>query len=60
MNSLRLAKFKIECWDSGWWQARTALADRDLGADDLGKLKSAHEALREKLLASIGELGFLG
>ncbi len=59
MNQLRLEKLKIECWDSGWWQVRSALTDRSHCTEQLLALKAAHDALRAKLLPAIPELGFL-
>lgn len=60
LTSLRTSNFKIETWDAGWWQIRNALADRELGADELAAVRLAHNALKAKLLPQITELGFLG
>ncbi len=59
MHQMRLAKFRIRSWDAGWWQVRSALKDRDLAADSLAALKTAHDALKQKLLPSVESLGFL-
>ena len=58
-NQLRTGKFKIETWDAGWWQVRSALKDRDLCTIDLAAVKMAHEALRDKLRPQLAEFGFL-
>ena len=58
-NLLRTSKFKLQSWDAGWWQVRSALADRDLGGEPLAALKAAHDALRSKLDPAVKALGFL-
>lgn len=59
LHELRTPKFRIATWDAGWWQARNALADGELGRDELDRLKAAHEALKTKLLPRVSEFGFL-
>jgi hypothetical protein len=59
LNQLRTGKFKIETWDAGWWQIRSALKDRDLGGDELASVKAAHDGLRDKLRPQLSEFGFL-
>ena len=59
LNLLRTSKFKLQSWDAGWWQVRSALADRGLGGESLATLKAAHDALRSKLAPSVEALGFL-
>ena len=59
LNLLRTAKFKLQSWDAGWWQVRSALADRGLGGESLTALKAAHDALRSKLDPAVKALGFL-
>ena len=59
LNLLRTSKFKLQSWDAGWWQVRSALADRDLGGEPLAKLKAAHDALRSKLDPAVKAYGFL-
>ena len=58
MNT-RWMQFKIETWDVGIYQVRSALKDAGLGAAELVALKSAHDALRAKLLPQVYSLGFL-
>jgi hypothetical protein len=58
-NQLRTGKFKIETWDAGWWQVRSAWKDRNLGAAELAAVKVAHEMLRDKLRPQLAEFGFL-
>ncbi len=60
LNRLRLPKFRIATWDAGWWQAHSALADARLGEAELSTLKTAHDALKAKLLPQVTQLGFLG
>ena len=60
LNQLRTTRFKIQTWDAGWWQIRNVLDDDNLGLDLLAQLKSAHLALKEKLLPQVYEYGFLG
>jgi hypothetical protein len=59
LTNLRTQKFKIDTWDAGWWQIRSALADRDLGETELIAVKQAHNALKAKLLPQVSALGFL-
>ena len=59
LHQLRTGKFRIETWDAGWWQVRSALKDRDLGAVELATVKAAHDALRDKLRPQLSAFGFL-
>jgi hypothetical protein len=59
LGQLRSSKFKIDTWDAGWWQIRSALKDRDLGGEELAAVKAAHDALRDKLHPQLAEFGFL-
>jgi hypothetical protein len=59
LGQLRSGKFKIDTWDAGWWQVRSALKDRDLCADELKAVRSAHDTLRDKLRPQLAEFGFL-
>ena len=52
-------QFKIETWDVGIYQVRSALKDAGLAAAELAALKDAHDALRAKLLPQVYSLGFL-
>ena len=51
--------WKIETWDVGFYQVRSALKDAGFAAEELAALKSAHDALRAKLLPQVYSLGFL-
>ena len=51
--------FKIETWDVGIYQVRSALKDAGFAVDELAALKSAHDALRAKLCPQVYSLGFL-
>ena len=59
LHTLRTSKFKIECWDAGWWQVRTAMEDRSVGAEQLAACKNALDKLKAKLLPQVYEFGFL-
>ena len=59
MMTTRWMQFKIETWDVGIYQVRSALKDVGLAPDELAALKSAHDALRTKLLPQVYSLGFL-
>ncbi|TXH28933.1 MAG: hypothetical protein E6Q99_01660 [Elusimicrobia bacterium] len=59
LGRLRTGKFKIETWDAGWWQVRSALKDRLLATDEMQATKLAHDALRDKLRPQLAEFGFL-
>ena len=59
MMNTRWMQFKIETWDVGIYQVRSALKDVGLAAAELATLKSAHDALRAKLLPQVYSLGFL-
>ncbi len=59
LNKLDTPKFKISTWDAGWWQIRNALADQNLGDDLLAAVKTAHDALKAKLLPQLPEYGFI-
>lgn len=56
---LRTGKFKIDTWDAGWWQVRSALKDRELAKAEMATLKSAHDALRDKLRPQLAGYGFI-
>ena len=51
--------WKIETWDVGFYQVRSALKDAGFAAEELAALKSAHDVLRAKLLPQVYSLGFL-
>lgn len=59
MMNTRWMQFKIETWDVGIYQVRSALKDAGLAAGELAALKSAHDALRAKLLPQVYSFGFL-
>lgn len=60
LGHLRTTKFRIDTWDAGWWQVRSALKDRDLGKEEMTTLKAAQDALRDKLRPQLSTFGFLG
>ena len=59
LSELRTARFKIDTWDAGWWQIRSALADRELGSAELAAVKPAMDKLKAKLLPQLQSYGFL-
>lgn len=59
INELNTSKFKIETWDAGWWQIRSAMKEQNIGSELLDELKEKHNILREKILPQIYEYGFL-
>jgi hypothetical protein len=59
LSQLRTGKFKIDSWDAGWWQVRSALKDRELGKGEMTALKAAHDALRDKLRPQLAGYGFI-
>ena len=59
MMNTRWMQFKIETWDVGIYQVRSALKDAGLATAEIAALKSAHDALRAKLLPQVYSLGFL-
>ena len=59
LSQLRTGKFRIDSWDAGWWQVRSALKDRELGKDEMVALKAAHDALRDNLRPKLAEYGFI-
>lgn len=59
LSRLRTTKFKIQTWDAGWFQIRSALKDRDMGEAELAAVTAAENVLREKLRGEIVTYGFL-
>lgn len=59
LNELPWPKYKITCWDVGWWQINSAMSETGLGTDLYMDLKRCHKKLGEKLLPQIYEYGFL-
>ena len=52
-------KWKIETWDTGWYQIRRCLTEHNIALDELKELSKANEKLAEKILPQIEEFGFL-
>ena len=50
---------KIETWDVGYYQISKALKEVGLAVEEFAALKTAHDALRAKLLPKVYEYGFL-
>jgi hypothetical protein len=52
-------KWKIETWDTGWYQIRRCLAEHHLAIDELKTLSEANQQLANKILPQIESFGFL-
>ncbi|MBQ7437913.1 MAG: hypothetical protein IJV30_11420 [Oscillospiraceae bacterium] len=50
--------YRIELWDLGWWQVRSAAKDMDSAESLLNALSTAEKNLEAKLRKQISELGF--
>ena len=50
---------KISTWDVGFYQISKALKEAGLAAAEFAALKTAHDALRAKLLPKVYDYGFL-
>jgi hypothetical protein len=59
LNVLRTNKFKIEHWDTGWWQIKQVLQDENLQTAELKALKALHDQLKEKLLPQLQKSGII-
>ncbi len=59
LGQLRTGKFRIDTWDAGWWQVRSALRERGLGEAEMAAVKAAHDALRDKLRPQLAGYGFI-
>ncbi len=59
LHQLRVSQYRIEPWDAGWWQVRSALEDRQLGTEELAQCRLAYDALKRELLPQVYSLGFL-
>ena len=55
LNQIRTSKFKIECWDAGWWQIKQALTDVNLCKDKFAEWKILHNRLKEKIYPGLLE-----
>jgi len=51
--------YKIETWDVGYYQICQALKGTGVADEEIAALKTAHDALRAKLLPKVYEYGFL-
>ena len=50
--------YRIELWDRGWWQVRSAAKDMESAGALLKAVNSAEKELEVKLRKQIPELGF--
>ena len=55
LGQVRTTKFKIETWDTGWWQIRNVLADANLGKEMFDEIKILHNKLKVEILPKIAE-----
>lgn len=49
LNELPTSKYKIECWDAGWWQIRRALTEANLGKDLFSRVDEILDELINKI-----------
>jgi hypothetical protein len=59
LNKMAIGKWKINCWDAGWYQIRRCLTEHNLATNELKELSIANEKLANKILPQIEEYGFL-
>ena len=59
LNKMATNKWKIDTWDTGWYQIRRCLTEHNLATDELKELSKANEELALKILPQIEEFGFL-
>ncbi len=59
INQMATNKWKIDSWDTGWYQIRRCMAEHNIGSSELKELSKANEKLACKILPQIEEFGFL-
>ena len=59
LNEMATQNWKIENWDSGWYQIRRCLNEHNFATEELNELKKASDDLANKILPQIEEFGFL-
>ena len=59
LNQMATNKWKIDTWDTGWYQIRRCLTQHNLATDELKELSKANEQLANKILPQIEAFGFL-
>ena len=59
LNEMATQNWKINTWDTGWYQIRRCLTEHNLGADEMNELKIASDLLANKILPQIEKFGFL-
>ena len=59
LANLMIKKYSLQSWNPGWYQIRNALAEANLGSTELEAAKLAHNALKEKLVPQVYDLGFI-
>ncbi len=59
LHQLRTNLFKIETWDTGFWQIKKVLQDQNLARDLFITLKEKHDILRNKILPQIYDYEFI-
>ena len=59
LHNMLTHTWKIENWDSGWYQIRQCLKEHNLAMTELGDLHHANQNLADKILPQIMEYGFL-
>jgi hypothetical protein len=59
LNQMVTKKWRIDTWDTGWYQVRRCLTEHNLATDEIKELSKANEQLANKILPQIETFGFL-
>jgi hypothetical protein len=59
LNQMATNKWKIDSWDTGWYQIRRCMTEHNIGSSELKELSKVNEKLACKILPQIEEFGFL-
>lgn len=59
INEMATQNWRIENWDSGWYQIRRCLSEHNFATEELNELKKVSDDLANKILPQIEEFGFL-
>ncbi len=59
LNIMSTIGFKIDYWDTGWYQIRRCLTENQVGLDDIKTLKTLSDILSEKIHLQIYDYEFL-
>lgn len=59
LGKIRWLDYKIQLWDMGWWQVKSAAKDIPEALPLLADLKDSMNVLGDKILQALPELGFI-